>query len=442
MDVALTDITAAAFATLTNPPDGLVMPAHPSGLCLLDKPACLKGTAVPFRLDDLKHYERNKDWDPLPLPDIRRPISWPFLKPPTFRKSSKGQDILNLSFVNKPPAGYRVKIFRVRYGTGAILPPAVIAVAYPLDIDIGAPPKFLVHFKHIPGQAKQGEEGFNLFRFFDPEGYDWLSNEIWNWLVFNVFPDAVRPGDWKVDMPFLAPQPRSFGFAYQLRQSRQYVLVLPQIIREFDPATKQLKKYQLHSAETLRSVLLAIQKELFKGVVSFDEGQLGHVAISTNSSGCGVVSHFLSSNLLRLDNANIREFMVNELNELFVLDPPEAKAGSAIVAPAIRWRSLRSTRSSSKGKCLRFYSHSFLKEFAGLSGPSSSFIEGTSANWESPDKRTSLTYLPIDKRGDIWQRTLQEFIPGSRLAVSNFEFVHHVIFALCLTDAASKSLYW
>jgi hypothetical protein len=42
---------------------------------------------------------------------------------------------------------------------------------------------------------------------------------------------------------------------------------------------------------------------------------------------------------------------------------------------------------------------------------------------------------------DVWVRTYDEILPSDSMPVSNFAFVHHVIPALCLTDAASRSLY-
>ena len=175
-----------------------------------------------------------------PLPNITTPISWPFLQRPILKKAANATyDVLNLAFVAAPPAGYTVRIYNVTYTSAANAPPQVIGVAFPMDLDISKPPPFLVHFKHIPGQVA----GTSLFKYFDPMGYDWLSFEIWGWLNFTA--KALPNGSTFVNMPFLSPQQASFGFCYQLRQAnKQYVIVLPQISRIFDPATGRLRDYQ------------------------------------------------------------------------------------------------------------------------------------------------------------------------------------------------------
>jgi hypothetical protein len=427
----LKDVTAATWKTLSNPPDGSATPPEPSALCLKDVATCRKETAN--RVKDKPFYARNTGWNPRPLPSITKPISWPFLKRPIFKKSSIAKwDILNLDFVAAPPAGYTVRIYSVTFTAGANVPPQFIGVAFPMDLDPSTPPPFLVHYKHIPGQGPGP-----LFKYFDPLGYDWLRYEIWSWLVFNA---GQLPGvGMLVDMPFLSDQQFSFGFCYQLRQAnKQYVVVLPQISRVFDPATKKLRDYQLYSASMLRAILLEIQKD----ILGVEDEWLSHVAISTNSSGCNVMSTFLTENVAaaKADKA-AAAFMKDELNELFVLDPPE-NFGDAMVSSLEPWRKLASTSGPSKGKCVRFYTHSFTKNFATLAGGTNPFKSGVAGFWESAARTESLAYLPFSRDlDDVWQRTYDEIVPGGTMPVSNFAFVHHVIPALCLTDAAARSLY-
>ncbi len=428
----LKDVTAATWAALSNPPDGSATPPQPSALCLRDVATCKKDTAD--RKNDKPQYARNQDWNPRPLPKMLKPISWPFLKRPFFTKAAHATyDVLNLGFVAEPPAGFTVKIYNVTYTSAANAPPQVIGVAFPMDLDVEKPPPFLVHFKHIPGQAA----GTTLFKYFDPMGYDWLAYEIWSWLIFNAW---MQPGAGLiVDMPFLSNQQFSFGFCYQLRQAnKQYVIVLPQISRVFDQANGKLRDYQLYSASMLRDILIAIQKD----ILSIKNETLSHVAISTNSSGCNLLSTFLTENVAasKSDKA-VATFMNDEFNELFVFDPPE-NFGDAMVTSMDGWRKLSSSRSGSQGKCVRFYTHSYTKNFASLTGGTDPFKKGVAGFWESSTKTISLAYLPFSKDvDDIWIHTYDEILPSGSLSVSNFAFVHHVIPALCLTDAAARSLY-
>jgi hypothetical protein len=430
--VTLKDVTAATWKTLSNPPDGTATPPEPSALCLKDVPTCKKDTAD--RATAKPFYARNSDWNPRPLPNITKPISWPFLKSPIFKKSSIAKwDILNLAFVASPPAGYTVRIYSVTYSSGANLPPAVVGVAFPMDLDISKPPPFLVHYKHIPGQVAAS----TLFKYFDPLGYDWLAWEIWGWLNFNAM--LTPGGSFIVNMPFLSPQQSSFGLCYQLRQAnKQYVIVLPQISRVFDPASGRLRDYQLYSAATLRNLLVAIQKD----ILSIEDESLFHVAISANSSGCNVVSTFLTDGVaaMKTDKA-VDSFMRDELNELFVFDPPE-NFGDAMVPTIEPWRKLAPTSGPTQGKCVRFYTHSFTKNLATLAGGTNPFKSGVAGFWESKAKTESLAYLPFSRDlDDVWQHTYDEVVPGGTMPVSNFAFVHHAIPALCVTDAASRSLY-
>lgn len=419
--------------TLSNPPNGSAVPLEPSTYCLGDAARCKKETAD--RANSRPYFARNRDWNPRPLPKITTPISWPFLKSPIFKKSAFAKwDILNLAFVDEPAAGYTVKVYSVTYD-GNERPPQFIAVAYPMDLDVSKPPPFLVHYKHIPGQSKN-ETRFVHFR---PFGFDWLYFDIWNWWVYN----AGRRADagYDVDMPFLSAQQVSFGFPYQLRQAnKQYVIVLPQISRVFDPVTQQLRDYQLYSAAMLRKILLAIQGD----ILSVRDDTLSHVAISANSSGCNVFAKFLTDNVAAMkQDPKVEAFMNDELNEIFVFDPPEDFA-DAMIAAMGGWLKLSSRRSTFKGKSVRFYTHSFPQRATSLTGGKSSpFKRGTNGLWESPDKRISVAYLPFDQRNgdDVWQQTYDEIRPDGRLRVNNFDFVHHAIPALCLTDAAARSLY-
>jgi hypothetical protein len=428
--VTLKDVTAETWKTLSNPPDGSATPPQASAFCLKDVATCKKETV---RVKDKPFYARNSDWNPRPLPSITKPISWPFLKSPVLTKSSIAKwDILNLDFVAAPPAGYTVRVYSVTHAAGASLPPQFVGVAFPMDLDPTAPPPFLVHYKHVPGQGSGP-----LFKHFDPLGYDWLRYEIWSWLVFNA--GQIPGAGMLVDMPFLSDQQFSFGFCYQLRQvSKPYVIVLPHVSRVFDPATKKLRDYQLYSASTLRSMLLAIQKE----ILSIDGGPLSHVAISTNSSGCNVLSTFLTESVAAAKtDKQTATFMKDELNELFVLDPPE-NFGDAMVASLEPWRKLAPTSGPTQGKCVRFYTHSFTKSFATLAGGANPFKSGVAGFWESKAKTESLAYLPFSRDlDDVWQHTYDEIVPGGTMPVSNFAFVHHAIPALCLTDAARRSLF-
>ncbi|MFG1951976.1 hypothetical protein [Micromonospora sp. NPDC048830] len=426
----LKDVTAETWRTLSNPPDGLITPPNASSVCLLDVATCRKETAD--RINDKPLYARNSDWNPRPLPRLVKPISWPFLQQPIFRTPpGSSSDILNLTFVPEPPAGFTVKIYSVTYRAGVNLPPQFIAVAYPMDLDISKPPPFLVHFKHQPGQGKRP-----LFKHFDPLGYDWLAFEIWNWLVYNArrLPDASHVAD----MPFLAPQQFSFGLPYQLRQAnKQWVLVLPHISRVFDMATGRLRDYQLYSSAMLRDILIEIQKD----ILPIKDDHLSHVAISVNSSGCQVVSQFLTSNVsaMKGDKA-VAAFLNDELNELFVLDPPEA-FNEAMIDSLRGW--LKLPAGGGRGKSVRFYTHSFARNMTTLTGTKANpFTSGKNGFWESATRNVSAAYLPFDRQGnDVWQRTYRDILPGGRLTVSNFDFVHHAIPALCLTDAAARSLY-
>jgi hypothetical protein len=433
--VTLTDVTAATWTTLTNPPDGTAVPAEPSAHCLRGVDTCKKETAD--RANLRPHLARNSDWHPNPLPKIDKPIAWPFLKSPIFRRSAFAKwDVLNLAFVPQPVAGYTVKIYSVTYGTKADLPPRFVAVAYPMDLDISKPPPFLVHYKHIPGQDPVHETKFVHFR---PLGWDWLYYDIWNWWVYNAA--QPRPGTSQVlvDMPFLSPQQFSFGFPYQLRQAnKQYVIVLPQISRVFGP-DKQLLDYQLYSAPVLRQILVAIQKD----ILSIKDDTLSHVAISANSSGCQVLAKFLTDNLAAMKkDPNADAFMNDEFNEVFILDPG-GDFVDGMIAPISGWTKLSGRRPDFKGKCVRFYTRTYPKTATSLTGGKDNpFTRGRNGFWESPDKKISLAYLPFDKTGDdVWQQTYDEFLPDGRLRVSNLGFVHHVIPALCLTDAAARSLY-
>lgn len=430
--LTLTDVTKSTWSTLADPPDGTAVPSKASALCLKDTKTCMVETKD--RIGNKPLFARNQDWDPRPLPKILKPISWPFLQRPLFKKSTifKG-DIFNLTFVAEPPAGYSVKVYSIKFKAGANLPPQFVAVAVPMDLDISEPPAFLVHYKHVPGQGK----GSTWFKHFDPLGWDWLFFEIWGYLNFNA--QRNSDGSHTVEMPFVSGQQFSFGFPYQLRQAKKpYVIVLPHISRVFDSNGK-LQDYQLYSAETLRELLIEIQNDI---MTDKKREKLGHVAISSNSSGCNLLSQFLMDNVAAMKgNKAIAEFMNDEFNEIFVFDPPE-NFGDAMIVTMEGWRKLKSSRSGSKGKCVRFYTHSFTKNMTMLAGQKASpFKQGENGFWESAGKTVSLAYLPFVKNGDdVWQRTQDEFVKNS-MAVSNFAFVHHVIPALCLTDAASRSLY-
>lgn len=425
----LTDVTTATWKTLSDPPDGKATPPEASAYCLKDVKVCKKD--VSDRVLNKPYYARNSSWTPGKLPSITKPISWPFLQRPLFKKSATATyQVFNLAFVASPPAGYSVKIYKVTYSKAGV-PPEFLAVAFPMDLDVSEPPSFLVHFKHIPGQGVT-----TLFTHFNPLGYDWLHYDIWNWFVYN---DATLPnGTRVVDMPFHSPQQFSFGFPYQLRQVKKpYVVVLPQISRTFDGT--RLRDYQLYSASLLREMLVAVQKD----ILEIKDDKLAHVAISANSSGCNVLTTFLADNLKAMKTDKVAaEFMTNEFNELFVLDPPGG-FGDAMVTSLAGWRKLKGTRSGHKGKCVRFYTRSHTKKFADLTDNGKDpFTAGTHGLWESSDKRTTLAYLPYDKWGDdIWQRTYDEHQPNGTLSVSNFAFVHHVIPAMFVADAAAVSLY-
>jgi hypothetical protein len=431
--VTLKDVTASTWATLSNPPNGTAVPAEPSGYCLQDVTRCKKETAD--RVGATPHFARNRDWHPGPLPRIDKPIAWPFLKSPIFRRSAFAKwDVLNLAFVPQPVAGYTVKVYSVTYDAGRELPPQFVAVAYPMDLDISKPPPFLVHYKHIPGQGKK-ETRFVHFR---PLGWDWLYYDIWNWWVYNA---GQSPGTTQVlvDMPFLSDQQFSFGFPYQLRQAnKQYVIVLPQVSRVFDE-TKQLRDYQLYSASVMRQILVAIQKD----ILSIKDDTLSHVAISANSSGCQVFAKFLTDNMAAMKrNPKIEAFMNDEFNEIFILDPG-ADFVDGMIAPIGRWMKLTGRRGNFKGKCVRFYTRTYPQSATLLTGEKGNpFKRGRNGLWESPAKTVSVVYLPFDSSGDdVWQQTYDEFLPSGRLRVSNFDFVHHAIPALFLTDAAARSLY-
>lgn len=133
-------------------------------------------------------------------------------------------------------------------------------------------------------------------------------------------------------------------------------------------------------------------------------------------------------------------FMKDEFDELFVLDP-SANFGDAMVRTIEPWRKLTSTLGPSQGKCVRFYTRGFTKEFAAWASGTNPFKQGVAGFWESNQKTVSLAYLPFSKLDDVWQRTYDEIIPNVPMSVSNYAFVHHAIPALCLTDAASRSLY-
>ncbi|WP_086858197.1 hypothetical protein [Amycolatopsis lexingtonensis] len=272
-----------------------------------------------------------------------------------------------------------------------------------MDLDTSKPPPFLVHFEHIPGQL--AEE--HLFTHFRPLGFDWLYYDIWSWLVYHA--RLVSDDNFDADMPFFSKQQGSFGFSYQLRHANKpYVIVLPQISRVFDQATKQLRDYQLYSAATLRKILLAIQGD----ILPIHDDTLSHVAISANSSGCNVLAKFLVDNVAAAKrDPKVGTFMNDEFNELFVLDPRGDFADPMIAAMG-----------GAKANPLKRGKH-------GLA--------------ESPDKRVSVAYLPFDARdgNDVWQQTYDEHQPDGDLRVNNLEFVHHAIPALCLTDAAARSLY-
>jgi len=430
--LTLRDVTATTWTTLSNPPTGQAVPVEPSAECLRDVKTCKLQTAN--RKDLKPHFARNRDWDPRPLPDITRPISWPFLKPSLFKRSAIAKwDVLDLAFVRQPVAGYTVKVYSVTYD-GNERPPRFVAVAVPMDLDVSKPPPFLVHYKHIPGQ----DEREHLFTHFRPLGFDWLYFDIWNWLVYNA--QLVSGDTFAADMPFILKQQGSFGFPYQLRHANKpYVIVLPQISRVFDQATKQLRDYQLYSAATLRQILLAIQGD----ILPIHGDTLSHVAISANSSGCNVLAKFLTGNVAAANrDPQAGTFMNDEFNELFVLDPPEGFADPMIAAMS-GWLKLTSGRSTFKGKSVRFYTHSFPSTATSLAGGKANpFKRGKNGLAESPDKRVSVAYLPFDRDGDdVWQQTYDEILPDGRLRVNNFDFVHHAIPALCLTHAAARSLY-
>jgi hypothetical protein len=426
----LKDVTAATWQTLSNPPDGTAVPPEPSALCLADVEACKD--AVQDRVNEKSWYARNTDWDPRVLPKITSPISWPFLNRPMLKKSSFAKwEIFDLAFVAAPPAGYKVKVYSVTFSS-ANVPPQFIGVAYPRDLDISKPPPFLVHYKHVPGQGSS-----SLFKFFNPLGYDWLRFELWSYFVYNAgrFPN----GTMAVDMPFLSSQQFSFGFTYQLRQAnKQYVIVLPQISRNFE-VNGRLRDYQLYSAATLRNILIAIQKD----ILPIKDDSLSHVAISSNSNGCNVLSSFLTDNMMVMkQDAAVAEFMKDEFNEVFVFDPPENFA-DGMVSSLAGWRTLKSSRTPSKGKCVRFYTHTFAKGFENMAdNRKNPFTKGTYGFWESANQTTSLAYLPFSRNhDDVWQLTYEEIQPNGTMPVSNFAFVHHVIPALCLTHAALSSVY-
>jgi hypothetical protein len=445
-EVTLTDVTDRTWTTLSNPPDGSALPLEASPICRQDSTTCIKDTAD--RKNDKPHYVRNKDWDPLVLPKMTSPLSWPFLQQPMFTKARSATfDVLNLKTVAEPPAGYTVKIYSVKFAKAADAPPQFIAVAYPKELKRTQPPPFLVHFKHVPGQAQPPPPGqaispelqhaLTLFKYFDPLGYDWLAFEIWNWLVYIAFQDpSLRL---IVDMPFLSKLQVSYGFCYQLRNAdKQYVIVLPQISRVRESSTGRLRDYQLYSASTLRALLLALQKEIW----SINNEYLSHVAISAFSSGCDVLGAFVRQGGAASKNDKASStFMRDELNEIFVFDPPNPAESDAMVTIMNGWRKLSSTRGPTQGKCIRFYTRHFTKNFGTLTGGTNPFQTDIARLWES-QQETTLVYLPFRTDGaDIWARTLDEIRPGSFLPVSTRDFVHHAIPALCLTDAASRSLY-
>jgi hypothetical protein len=431
--VTLTDVTATTWTTLSNPPNGTAAPIEPSAHCLRNVGRCKKETAD--RATAKPDFARNTDWHPRPLPNITTPIAWPFLKLPLFKRSAIAKwDVFNLAFVPRPVAGYTIKIYKVSYKAGPELPPQFVAVAFPMDLDISKPPPFLVHYKHIPGQA----ENETRFVHFRPFGWDWLYFDIWNWWVYNA---RLQSGaDYSVDMPFVSAQQFSFGFPYQLRQAnKQYVVVLPQVSRVFDQATGQLRDYQLYSAPVMREILLEIQKD----ILSIQDKSLSHVAISANSSGCQFLAKFLADNMAAMKkNPTIETFMNDEFNEIFILDPGENFV-DGMIAPISTWAKLSGGRANSKGKCVRFYTHTYPRNMTALTGEKGNpFKRGTNGLWESPAKTITVAYLPFDKNGDdVWQQTYDEFQPSGSLRVNNFDFVHHAIPALCLTDAAARSLY-
>jgi hypothetical protein len=442
----LGDQTRRSWAVLSNPPDGSITPPEASKLCLQNTAVCRTKTAD--RIDLKPLLARNNSWDPLPLPNIVRPIAWPFPQPSLLTKDRSGSDILALDFVPSPPAGYTVKIFAVTYAGGRQVPPHFVAVAYPQDLDISQPPPFLVHFKHVPGQARPPRPGepetraHTLFKYFDPFGFDWLFYEIWSWLNFDVKQTGVdRYGPlYLVDMPFIIAEQSSFGLCYQLRQAKKpYVIVLPQVSRIF--YANKLLDYQFYSAEVMRDVLLAIQNDILSLPADKQEA-LGPVAISANSSGCNVLAGFLAQNMAQIKaNPVIGDFMRERLREIFILDPPENLADAEGTVQALAgWRGLASTDPAKK-KCVRFYSHTFLQGFAGLAGGKQPFTKNVAGFWEDGGKTTSLAYFPFLPGGkDIWQRTHDHHIRNAD-KVSNFNFVHHVIPALFVTDAARRSLY-
>lgn len=432
----LTDQTRRSWSILSDPPDGSITPLEANALCLQNTDVCRKDTAD--RIKAKPFLQRNSTWDPHPLPHIEKPISWPFIQPSLLTKA-KGKDILALDFVSAPSADYVVKIFAVTYAGGRQDPPYFVAVAVPTNLDKSQPPPFLVHFKHIPGQDPKHS---NLFTYFNPFGFDWLFFEIWSWLNYNAMQTVSK--DFVVDMPFLTPVQASFGLCYQLQQAKKpYVIVLPQVSRVFNG--NRLRDYQFYSADVLRNVLVAIQNHILS-LPDEKQETLGPVAISANSSGCNVLSGFLAQNMAQLQtNPVVDDFMRERLREIFILDPPE-QFGEETVQALAGWRGLANADPTKK-KCIRFYSHRFLRGFANLAGGKQPFTQGVAGFWEDNTKATSLAYLPFVYGGnDVWQRTHDQYVHNINKLhdadkVSNFDFVHHVIPALFFTDAARRSLY-
>ncbi len=152
-----------------------------------------------------------------------------------------------------------------------------------------------------------------------------------------------------------------------------------------------------------------------------------------------MLSTFLTENVAAMKSHKaIETFMNDELNELFVLDPPE-NFGDGMVTSMDGWRKLTGSRSGSKGKCVRFYTHSYTKNFATLTaGPTRQEGHRRDLGGIDEDDIARLSAFLKDA-DDIWciptTRSCRAVRSGEQLRICAPR-----IPALCLTDAAARSL--
>lgn len=413
------------------PPNGLSVPIEPSRACLLDQNTCKKET-TDRATDFFPNLTARNSWDTIALPSFSNLPKWQFIQNDIIKKVNNKQEF-DISGVTNPNANINVKVYSLSYQNGSNLPPEFIGVLIPKWLDKTKPISFLVYFEHQPGQ----DPSTPFFKHFNPLGYDWMFFQIYSYVNYVIKKNVDKKivGDFNVDMPILTSPMSSFGLAYQLEQAqKQYVIILPHINREF--SGNKLKDYQFYSAEKVRDVISFVKSE----ILGPNDTSPLIASMASFSSGCALLTSFVTDNL-NSNNPLVQQFMRDELNEFLVFEPTQINnLDIATVQALVAWNKNPLINNSSKNKCIRFYSQKYYKQFEALGYTNAKPKE---ANFfKSNDNKIAITYLPIrdDSGSSIWQNTFDTVLPNQSNSVTNWQYVHHEIPALFLTDALRRTI--